>query len=109
MTFKLPHHGRYDYQPITERKDYSWPGGKRLALCITTNIEWFAFGAGLGHYTTEGGYLYSNAKVVQVDTNPRGLWQGLRTADIYSEGTTRVSTREMGDAVVKALQVLVHA
>ena len=32
------------------------------------------------------------------------LAQGLRTADIYSEGTTRVSTREMGDAVVKALQ-----
>ncbi len=31
------------------------------------------------------------------------LAQGLRTADIYSEGTTRVGTREMGDAVVKAL------
>jgi 3-isopropylmalate dehydrogenase len=37
------------------------------------------------------------------------LAQGLRTVDIYSEGTTQVSTREMGDAVVKALQVLVHA
>jgi len=32
------------------------------------------------------------------------LAQGLRTADIYSEGTTRVSTHEMGAAVVKALQ-----
>ena len=31
------------------------------------------------------------------------LAQGLRTADIYSDGTKRVSTREMGDAVVKAL------
>jgi 3-isopropylmalate dehydrogenase len=31
------------------------------------------------------------------------LEQGLRTADIYSAGTTRVSTKEMGDAVVKAL------
>jgi 3-isopropylmalate dehydrogenase len=31
------------------------------------------------------------------------LEQGLRTADIYSEGTTRVTTREMGDAVVSAL------
>jgi 3-isopropylmalate dehydrogenase len=31
------------------------------------------------------------------------LAQGLRTADIYSKGTTRVSTREMGDAVVKAM------
>ncbi len=32
------------------------------------------------------------------------LDQGLRTADIYSPGTTRVSTAEMGDAVVAALQ-----
>jgi 3-isopropylmalate dehydrogenase len=31
------------------------------------------------------------------------LAQGLRTPDIYSAGTTRVGTREMGDAVVKAL------
>jgi 3-isopropylmalate dehydrogenase len=31
------------------------------------------------------------------------LAQGLRTPDIYEEGTTKVCTREMGDAVVKAL------
>ena len=31
------------------------------------------------------------------------LAQGLRTTDIYSDGTQRVSTKEMGDAVVKAL------
>ncbi|MEY3445882.1 MAG: hypothetical protein RIR45_637, partial [Pseudomonadota bacterium] len=31
------------------------------------------------------------------------LEQGLRTADIFSAGTTRVSTLEMGNAVVKAL------
>jgi len=32
------------------------------------------------------------------------LSQGLRTVDIFGDGTTRVSTVEMGDAVVKALQ-----
>ncbi|MBL0253371.1 MAG: 3-isopropylmalate dehydrogenase [Polaromonas sp.] len=31
------------------------------------------------------------------------LAQGLRTPDIYSSGTTKVSTLQMGDAVVKAL------
>ena len=31
------------------------------------------------------------------------LADGLRTADIWSEGTTRVGTREMGDAVVAAV------
>ncbi len=32
------------------------------------------------------------------------LAQGLRTADIFEAGTTRVSTSEMGDAVLKALE-----
>jgi 3-isopropylmalate dehydrogenase len=31
------------------------------------------------------------------------LAQGLRTADIWSQGTTKVSTLEMGDAVVAAI------
>ena len=45
---KLPGHSRYAYSPIVERKDYSWPGGKRLAFYVALNIEHFAFGAGLG-------------------------------------------------------------
>ncbi|HEX6529332.1 MAG TPA: polysaccharide deacetylase [Burkholderiales bacterium] len=32
-----------------ERRDYSWPDGKGLAFLVTTNVEWFAFGAGLGN------------------------------------------------------------
>lgn len=31
------------------------------------------------------------------------LADGLRTADIYEEGTTKVGTAEMGDAVIAAL------
>ncbi len=31
------------------------------------------------------------------------LAQGFRTGDIWSEGTTKVGTAQMGDAVVKAL------
>ena len=31
------------------------------------------------------------------------LQQGLRTADIYEAGTTKVGTAAMGDAVLKAL------
>ena len=35
--------------------------------------------------------------------DPAGLAQGLRTADIYEAGTQKVSTEDMGNAVVKAL------
>jgi 3-isopropylmalate dehydrogenase len=31
------------------------------------------------------------------------LAQGLRTPDIFSQGTTKVGTKDMGEAVVKAL------
>ncbi|MEX0405914.1 polysaccharide deacetylase family protein [Aquibium sp. LZ166] len=45
---QLSHHDRYAYEPITERPDFSWPGGKRLAVAICNNIEVFSFLSGLG-------------------------------------------------------------
>jgi hypothetical protein len=44
----LPDHGRFDYQPITRRPDYRWPGGAGLAVYLGFNIEHFAFGEGPG-------------------------------------------------------------
>ncbi|MBK8764540.1 MAG: polysaccharide deacetylase family protein [Burkholderiaceae bacterium] len=44
----LPSHGRFDYQPITRRPAYRWPGGAGLAVYLGFNIEHFAFGEGLG-------------------------------------------------------------
>jgi len=38
LMLTLPKHNRYEYSVINERKDYSWPDGKRLAFCVTTNI-----------------------------------------------------------------------
>ncbi len=46
---KLRPHNRYDYSPITRRPDYSWPGGKRLAIHFSLNVEHFSFGDGLGN------------------------------------------------------------
>ena len=45
---KLPTHGRYDYVPIHKRPRYEWPEGARLAVTLCSNIEYFAFGRGLG-------------------------------------------------------------
>jgi allantoinase len=44
----LPNHGRFDYQPITRRPVYRWPGGAGLAVYLGFNLEHFAFGEGLG-------------------------------------------------------------
>lgn len=45
----LKSHGRYNYSPITQRADYSWPNDTRLALHFSLNVEHFAFGEGLGN------------------------------------------------------------
>lgn len=52
---ELKKHNRYDYSPITERADYDWPDGKRLAVYFGLNIEHFSFGEGLGHTPTNPG------------------------------------------------------
>jgi len=39
---------RYPYRPITDRPDYDWPEGKRLAIYFGVNHEVFDFGGGLG-------------------------------------------------------------
>lgn len=45
----LRNHGRFDYSPIIRRPDYSWPGGKRLAVHLSLNVEHFSFGEGMGN------------------------------------------------------------
>jgi len=45
----LKTHGRYDYSALPARADYAWPGGKRLAIHFSLNVEHFAFGEGMGN------------------------------------------------------------
>ncbi|WP_375260060.1 polysaccharide deacetylase family protein [Citreimonas sp.] len=51
----LNHHGRYGYAPITDRPDYDWPDGRRLAVYLGMNLECFSFGDGLGAELAPGG------------------------------------------------------
>ena len=78
----LPRHNRYDFSPIIERKDYSWPGGKRLAFCITTNIEVFAFGKGRGHDNAKHGEPQTQRNYAWRDYGNRiGIWRLFDLAD----------------------------
>src|SRR5256885_354969 len=72
----LPQHQRYDFVPLTERRDYSWPGGKRLAFCMTTNVEWFASGAGLAHAPAKTGEPQTHRNYSWRDYGNRiGVWR----------------------------------
>ncbi|PWJ16529.1 polysaccharide deacetylase family protein [Jannaschia seohaensis] len=51
----LRHHGRFAYRAITDRPDYDWPDGRRLAVYLGLNLEHFAWGEGLGAELAPGG------------------------------------------------------
>lgn len=55
----LPTHDRYAYSALPSRPDYTWPEGKRLAVCVCNNIEIFGFLAGLGSDSTQIGAAQS--------------------------------------------------
>jgi peptidoglycan/xylan/chitin deacetylase (PgdA/CDA1 family) len=79
----LPRHNRYDYSIINRRPDYSWPDGKRLAFWIGTNIEVFAFQAGIGHDATKPGEPQTQRNFAWRDYGNRvGVW---RLFDLYDE------------------------
>jgi peptidoglycan/xylan/chitin deacetylase (PgdA/CDA1 family) len=52
----LTTHSRYPFSPITDRVDYSWPKGRRLACYIALNVEQYAFGEGLREELVAGGH-----------------------------------------------------
>lgn len=39
---------RLDYSPVENRPDFTWPGGKRLAVYIALCVEHFSYGSGMG-------------------------------------------------------------
>ena len=76
MSVLIPKHSRYDFIPLTERKDYSWPGGKRLAFCITTNVEVYAWGKGRGHDNAKHGEPQTQRNYSWRDYGNRiGIWR----------------------------------
>ncbi|MCP2194113.1 Polysaccharide deacetylase [Williamsia deligens] len=42
----LPTHGRFDHSAVTDRPDFDWPGGARLAVYVAVNCEHFAYDDG---------------------------------------------------------------
>lgn len=78
----LPGHGRYEFSPIEKRKDYSWPGGKRLAFYVAVNIEHFAFNTGIGMDPVHRGGPQHTRNFAWRDYGNRvGIWRLFRMLD----------------------------
>jgi allantoinase len=81
---KLKSHARYDYSAITQRKDYSWPAGKRLAVHFCLNVEHFSFGEGLGNdYAAPHPQPNTRSFAWRDYGNRVGAWRLLELAEAY--------------------------
>ena len=71
----IQYHDRYAFSALPDRPVYDWPGGKRLAVCICNNIEWFSFMDGLGSDHTVPGAAQTTRNYAWRDYGNRvGLW-----------------------------------
>ena len=71
----IHYHDRYAFSALPNRPVYDWPGGKRLAVCICNNIEWFSFMDGLGSDHTMPGAAQTTRNYAWRDYGNRvGLW-----------------------------------
>jgi peptidoglycan/xylan/chitin deacetylase (PgdA/CDA1 family) len=78
----LPEHGRFSYSALPDRPDYSWPGGKRLALYFGINVEHFAYGRGLVHAVSRTGPAPDSRTSAWLDYGNRvGFWRLLEIFD----------------------------
>jgi peptidoglycan/xylan/chitin deacetylase (PgdA/CDA1 family) len=80
---KLPQHGRFEYSVIDARPDYDWPDGRRLAVCVTTNIEVYAYRKGAGWDPAKVGEPQNQRNYSWRDYGNRvGIW---RLFDLFDE------------------------
>lgn len=72
---KIEHHDRYDFSALPDRPLYEWPDGKRLAVCICHNVEWFSYMTGLGSDHTLAGAAQTTRNYAWRDYGNRvGIW-----------------------------------
>ena len=76
--------GRYDDSLILERKPFTWPGGKTLAVWIAPNVEVWAFDSAADAALNPNGA--AGPDVINFGTREYGIRVGLwRIADVLAE------------------------
>ena len=101
----MNYHGRYGFSALADRPAYDWPGGKRLAVCLCNNIEWFSFMTGLGSDHTVPGAAQTTRNYAWRDYGNRvGLWYLFDLLDELglAKNTIVVFTSDNGTTHLKA-------
>ena len=82
----LPTHGRYRHSSIVSRPDYTWPGGRRLAVYIAVNVEAFlGYGVGKDFWTMDNQPIWLTTRAGRILSMPYPIEVNERAG---SSGTT---------------------
>jgi acetolactate synthase I/II/III large subunit len=91
--------GMFDHNPFSIgiaggfARDIAHEVGARADLVV-------AIGTSLNYYTVDGGNMFPKAEVVQIDTEPVGLRNGMKAADLYLRADAKLAAA----AVLEALR-----
>jgi allantoinase len=105
-------YGPYPYRPITTRRNFEWPGGKRLAVWVIPNIEFFHLQDAMPGVANER-VAPSHAKIPNVRNwairdygNRVGVW---RFFDIFSAHGIRGTVSLNSDICIHHPQIIERA
>lgn len=98
----LPARGLFDHHPYS----LGVSGGYASNLCREVMGQAdlvVSFGASMSYYTVDGGTLFPQAFVAQIDEAPRGLKDGMSAANLYVTADAKVTAEILLAAVDKEL------
>jgi peptidoglycan/xylan/chitin deacetylase (PgdA/CDA1 family) len=90
---------RYRYSAITQRDDYSWPDGKRLAVYLALNVEQYRFGEGIIEELVPAGPQPDVLNYSWCEYGTRvGVWRLLKMLDDFQLPVTLLVNTDLYEA-----------
>lgn len=98
----LPARGLFDQHPFSLGVAGGYASNLNREILGSADLV-IAIGASLSYYTVDGGNMFPQAFVAQIDDAPRGLRDGMSAADLYIRGDARASAEVLTAEVDRLL------
>lgn len=96
LATSLPARGMFDHNPFSIGVAGGWARSRARQIASDVDLV-VSFGARLSMHTMDGGQLFAQADVVQVDLNPSPLSEGLNSAGLCIAGDAGTTARAILD------------
>ena len=98
----LPTRGLFDHHPFSLGVIGGYASNLAREVLAETDLI-IAIGASMSYYTVDGGNLFPQAFVAQIDDAPRGLRDGMSAASLYIRADAKASVETLLAAMDKSI------